>query len=68
MLTQEDFASSVGTLMLKDIQEALKLINKDKINRMLDLGCGFGGLTRLVANFFSATEAYGWILIQTGSW
>jgi len=59
VLTKDDFAISVSTLMLKDLQKALQLIGDCKINRMLDLGCGFGGMTKLVANFFSATEAYG---------
>lgn len=59
VLTKDDFAISMSTLMLKDVQKALQLIGDCKINRMLDLGCGLGGITRLVANFFSATEAYG---------
>lgn len=59
VLNEDDYAISMSTLMLKDVEKALKVIDKYEINRMLDLGCGFGGMTRLVANFFSATEAYG---------
>ena len=59
VLTKDDLAISTSTLMLKDFQKALQLIDECKVKRMLDLGCGFGGMTKLVANFFSATEVYG---------
>lgn len=59
VLTKDDFAISMSALMLKDLQKALQFIDECKINRMLDLGCGFGGMTKLVADFFSATEVYG---------
>lgn len=59
MLTEEDFATSATASMAKAYLTALKLIDDNKIDRILDLGCGFGGVTRLTAAFLSATEAYG---------
>ena len=59
VLTEDDFAVSATAHMVKDYLKALQLIGKSQINRVLDLGCGFGGMTKLVANFFSATEVYG---------
>lgn len=59
VLTEDDFAVSATALMVKDYLKALQVIGKCKIDRVLDLGCGFGGMTKVVANFFSATEVYG---------
>ena len=58
-LTEDDFAVSATALMVKDYLRALRILSNVKVVRLLDLGCGFGGMTKLVANFFSATEVYG---------
>lgn len=59
VLTEDDFAVSATTQMIKDYFKALQLIDATQVERILDLGCGFGGLTKLVANYFSATEVHG---------
>ena len=59
VLTEHDFAVSATALMVKDYLKALHVLDKCEIERVLDLGCGYGGMTKLVTNFFSATEAYG---------
>ena len=59
LLTEDDFAVSATALMVKDYIKALQLLDNARIDRILDLGCGFGGVTKVAANFFSAKEAYG---------
>ena len=55
----DKFRGSATALMLEDYHKALETIENHKVDKILDLGCGFGGVTKLVADFFSATEIYG---------
>lgn len=57
--TADRFKGSATALMLEDYHKALETIENHKVDKILDLGCGFGGVTKLVTDFFSATEVYG---------
>lgn len=59
VLTEDDYAISATSLMLRDYLKALQLINKCEVDRILDIGCGLGGISRLVADLLSASEVYG---------
>jgi SAM-dependent methyltransferase len=59
VVAEDDFATSAIALMVEDYLNALRLINRDDTNRILDSGCRFGGITRLTAYFFGVTEVYG---------
>ena len=61
IITKEDLISSATLHLLTDL---LKLLNRvkgsgKKVMRMLDLGCGYGGLSLLVARYMNASEVYG---------
>ncbi len=58
-ITERDLQSS-GTLhLLSDLSKLLGYIGKKKVTKMLDLGCGYGGLTALIAKYLNAVEAWG---------
>jgi len=45
--------------MLPSLLRALSKLKQEPIGRMIDLGCGYGGLTGLVANYLKAKEVIG---------
>jgi len=44
---------------LIELLEFLGTVRDKSVKRMLDVGCGYGGLTRALAEVFQATEVYG---------
>src|SRR5205809_2540991 len=58
-ITERDYDRSQTTHMLPYLYEALRPLRGQGLRRLLDLGCGFGGLTRLVADRLGIPEAHG---------
>jgi len=60
-LDAKDFDSSATLQSLEDLMPLLfelKSMNTN-INSMVDLGCGYGGLTRLIADYLGVKHVYG---------
>ncbi len=58
-ITDRDYDRSQTTHMLPYLHEALRPLHGQSLRRLLDIGCGFGGLTRLVADHLGIGEAHG---------
>src|SRR5437867_4322044 len=58
-ITARDHDRSQTTHMLPYLYEALRPLRGRSLGRLLDIGCGFGGLTRLVADHLRIAEAHG---------
>lgn len=58
-ITANDLDRSATAHMLDDTYRALHRINGTSLARLLDIGCGFGGLTRLVGEHLGISELYG---------
>src|SRR5712692_9433194 len=58
-ITARDYERSATTHMLGAVFEALRPLEGQRLDRLLDIGCGFGGLTRLVADHLGLAEAHG---------
>jgi len=58
-LSDEDIKSSATLMMLNDLSTLLNRLKGLNIEKMLDIGCGYGGLTKLVASYLSIPEVYG---------
>ena len=60
-LTRQDFEVSATLADLPNLNKVLDLIKNVGIRKIIDLGCGYGGLTRYVAKCLSAdlTDVYG---------
>lgn len=59
LLTSNDRERSATSSGLASLLEALGPIPRDPDRRILDVGCGFGGLTRVVGDEIGATELAG---------
>src|SRR3989304_7625005 len=57
-LTKEDIESSATLLMFNDLLKLLNRLNGQDIKRMLDIGCGYGGLAKTIANYLYIPEVY----------
>ena len=51
---------------LPDLLRAMRPIERSAVRRILDVGCGYGGLTRFIREEFDAAEAHG-IDIDSGT-
>jgi len=58
-ITDRDYDRSQTTHMLPYLYEALRPLRGQPLSRVLDIGCGFGGLTRAVAEYLGIHEAHG---------
>jgi SAM-dependent methyltransferase len=58
-ITTNDLQRSATATMLGDFRQSLKPIARNGCHRILDIGCGFGGLTKFVGDYFGAAEVHG---------
>jgi len=58
-ITSDDLRVSSQANDMSSLVKALRKIRSQRIERMIDLGCGYGGVTRFVADYFDIPEAYG---------
>lgn len=58
-LTPGDFAVSATAHDLPSLDAILKLIKNSEPSKMIDLGCGYGGLTTYVARYLNVDNVYG---------
>jgi SAM-dependent methyltransferase len=58
-ITARDRDRSQTTHMLSYLYDALRPLRGQALHRLLDIGCGFGGLTRLIADHLGIEEAHG---------
>jgi methionine biosynthesis protein MetW len=58
-ITPNDLNRSRTTWNLGDLRNSLAPLRDVGVRRMLDVGCGFGGLSRVVAEWLGAEEVHG---------
>ena len=58
-ITSNDLGRSATASMVGDLVRALKPLRGAKCMRMLDIGCGFGGVTKFIAEHLNAIEVHG---------
>ena len=58
-ITGRDYDRSQTTHMLPYLYQALRPLRGQPLHRLLDIGCGFGGLTRLVSDHLEIGDAHG---------
>lgn len=58
-ITAEDLSASAQANDLRQLAKALRRIQSRRFERMIDLGCGYGGVTRYVADYFQIPEVCG---------
>ncbi|MEM2742254.1 MAG: methyltransferase domain-containing protein [Nitrososphaeria archaeon] len=58
-ITDNDKVRSATVWMLDDLSPILTLLRGSKIERILDIGCGFGGLSAVIAKLLGAGEIHG---------
>jgi SAM-dependent methyltransferase len=58
-ITSNDLQRSATATMLGDLRRALKPVARADCHRILDIGCGFGGLTKFVGGHCGAAEVHG---------
>jgi SAM-dependent methyltransferase len=58
-ITEQDFSRSRTSFDLGDLKEAVKPLRTDGVHRLLDIGCGFGGLSALTGHYTGAEEICG---------
>ena len=58
-ISATDLAVSATAQDIPSLNGILKRIKLPRAHRMLDLGCGYGGLTRYVANYLKISEIHG---------
>jgi len=58
-LTANDRARSATSTHLDDLRRALEPVRNASVDAMLDIGCGFGGLSRTVGEYVGAKTVHG---------
>jgi ubiquinone/menaquinone biosynthesis C-methylase UbiE len=58
-ITASDFSRSATAHMLRDLKLALEPLRHAGIQRMLDIGCGFGGVARFVGMHLGVNDIHG---------
>ncbi|TRZ51194.1 MAG: methyltransferase domain-containing protein [Dehalococcoidia bacterium] len=58
-LTPEDLAISATAQDLPSLNKILRLIGNTNHGKMIDLGCGYGGLTRYIAQYLGMRDVHG---------
>lgn len=58
-LTPEDLITSTTAQDLPSLNKILSLIGNTNPGRMIDLGCGYGGLTKYIANYLDMKDVHG---------
>lgn len=58
-LTKKDFSRSRTSYDLDDLRAALMPVRSSGVQRLLDIGCGFGGLSAFGKEFIGAREVHG---------
>lgn len=58
-ITSDDLKSSATLSDLPSLLDVLKLLESSTLSRLLDLGCGYGGLTMFLANRLGIDDVYG---------
>ena len=58
-ITENDINRSATVTHLDDLFKALSILKGLKIDRMLDIGCGYGGLPKIVSEYLNVSEVHG---------
>lgn len=58
-ITPNDCARSATASMITDLMRALQPLRSLRLRRLLDIGCGFGGLTRMIGEYLKIPEIHG---------
>lgn len=58
-VTDNDRSRSATVSALSDLTRALAPLESSEVRQILDIGCGFGGVTKLVRDHVRAREAHG---------
>jgi len=58
-ITERDFGRSRTSYNLDDLRKAVQPLQGVGAQRLLDIGCGFAGLSRLVGDYIGAKEVHG---------
>lgn len=58
-ITQNDVNRSATVGMLSDIVPYLKYLEGSPMEKMLDVGCGWGGLTKVISDYLEIDEVHG---------
>jgi SAM-dependent methyltransferase len=58
-VTANDRGRSATVSALPDLDRALQELESIEVEKMLDVGCGFGGLTKLIGEHVRARESHG---------
>ena len=58
-VTDNDRGRSRTSFSLDDLRRAADPLRDKPVGRLLDIGCGFGGLSSLVGNYLGAQEVHG---------
>lgn len=58
-ITENDLKRSATVTHINDLFKPLSRLEGENINRMLDIGCGFGGLPKIVSEYLEIEEVHG---------
>jgi SAM-dependent methyltransferase len=58
-ITKKDYFRSATATAIRDVFPLLDRMKDQNLERMCDIGCGFGGVTRFIADYLSVSEVVG---------